>query len=275
VDAAGTESPDGPALTVTLDTAAPRIAEVLVAGSSWNAAFLGHLQSAGLGTGGYRIPTGTAQLKALPWTNINQVKIRFTEPLPLTQAQLLLNGIALGQYAVANFSYDASAGVGTWTLAEPVGDEKLLLSLAGTLADAAGNALDGNWADGAQAFPSGDGTAGGPFRFRLNVLPGDGSQDGTVSGTDSGQVRIRLSRSTSNPGSGSSAYSPAYDFDGNGRIDVLDYSAVLSRMNDSLPAGEPTPASETFTSSSAFSAERIALNGTDAQTADELKAALA
>jgi len=39
-------------------------------------------------------------------------------------------------------------------------------------AGAAGPLLDGDWTTGA-AFPSGNGAAGGDFKFRLNVLPGD------------------------------------------------------------------------------------------------------
>jgi len=106
--------------------------------------------------------------------------------------------------------------------------------------DLPGNDLDGEWANGADAFPSGDGAAGGDFAFRVNRLTGDATGDGRVNAFDLGDVKKRLNRSTQNPGTGSSAYSIYADIDSNGRISASDLAIVKSRLNRGLPAGEPT-----------------------------------
>ena len=52
-----------------------------------------------------------------------------------------------------------------------------------------GAALDGEFTTTTSNFPSGDGTAGGDFNFRFNILPGDVDQNGVVTGLDGGDVR--------------------------------------------------------------------------------------
>ena len=49
---------------------------------------------------------------------------------------------------------------------------------------------------------SGDGTAGGDFDFRFNVLRGDANQDGAVNALDLGQLKAKLNRTATNPGTG-------------------------------------------------------------------------
>ena len=80
-----------------------------------------------------------------------------------------------------------------WTRAEPVGADELLLNLDGispdSVADVAGNQLDGEWTDAISNYPSGDGIAGGDFEFRLNVLPGNVDQIDGVDSNDEQAVR--------------------------------------------------------------------------------------
>jgi len=67
-------------------------------------------------------------------------------------------------------------------------------STAVAVVDRSGNRLDGDWTNstwtppsapvGGDTWPSGDGTAGGDFQFRFNVLPGDADQSGTVNFSD-------------------------------------------------------------------------------------------
>ncbi len=63
---------------------------------------------------------------------------------------------------------------------------KFHLSATGPTAvtDQAGHSLDGEWTNGASAWPSGDGIPGGDFQFSFNVLPGDVNQDGIVNAQD-------------------------------------------------------------------------------------------
>ena len=100
---------------------------------------------------------------------------------------------------------------------------------------AGGVALDGTWANGASAFPSGAGAPGTGFDFDLNVLPGDVAQNGgPVNILD--VVKTRNLQLTS-PGIGN--YSPMYDVTGGGNITILDVIDVRNRQLSSLPAGTP------------------------------------
>ena len=58
----------------------PTVTGVEVASTAWDADFYAYLQSASLGTDGYAIPVGSsAQAKTLSWTNLDQIKISFSE----------------------------------------------------------------------------------------------------------------------------------------------------------------------------------------------------
>jgi hypothetical protein len=147
-----------------------------------------------------------------------------------------LAGVNRAAYTASNFAYNSTTHVATWTLAQPLGKDKLMLGLsASTLTDDAGNAMDGQWTTG-QSFPSGNGTAGGNFQFRINVLPGDYDGNGRVlATTDANQVLLRLGARI-----GQSNYSVFADFDGNGRIlATSDANFVLLHLGDRLPTSEP------------------------------------
>jgi hypothetical protein len=168
---------------------APAVTGVFVSGTQWANAFKNHLAATGAGhaTYGYRIP-GDAQLAVLPWANVNQVSVRFSEDVAVKQADLVLRGAATAVRAASAFAYDPATFTATWTLPAALANEKVLLDLDGSpqgVADRAGAALDGEWtADRGGTFRSGNGTAGGDFRFRFNVLPGDANRNGSVLGND-------------------------------------------------------------------------------------------
>ena len=51
--------------------------------------FLAGLASEGAGEGGYAVPVGSsAQLDALPWVNIDQVRIAFSEDVRVAESDL-------------------------------------------------------------------------------------------------------------------------------------------------------------------------------------------
>src|SRR6185436_3134419 len=121
-------------------------------------------------TFGYPVP-GPNQLKSIPWSNgINKISIRFTQDVgaTLSQDDLVVRGINTATYPISGFTYDAATKTGTWTLTNPIVNDKVNLFVD----DALVGGLDGEWTT-AQAYPSGNGTAGGDFTFRLNVLRGD------------------------------------------------------------------------------------------------------
>ena len=112
--------------------APPTVNNVLVDGTSWTPSFLNALQTAGEGNGqGYAIPVGSAsQLKDLPWSNINQIQVVFSQNVTVQQASLALTGVNVASYGISNFSYNSATDTATWTLANPIAADKLHIDLA-------------------------------------------------------------------------------------------------------------------------------------------------
>jgi hypothetical protein len=230
------------------------VAGVFVNGTAWSAAFRNALYGplaapfrspdAPLG---YSVPAGPGQLRALPWENVNQVSIRFDMDVRVAQDDLTIIGAGGTTYAFSGFRYDAPTRTATWTLSGPLGNDRLRLALDGTAAGVVGadtgNRLDGEWADGSDAYTSGDGTAGGDFRFGLNVLPGDANGDGEVTLQDYQLARVPSARrhAAARPGEGKTAYSPFFDVNGDGLL-ATDPAAVLRRLGHVLPRPLPPPA---------------------------------
>ena len=194
-------------------------------------------------TFGYPVPAGTNQLRSIPWNGgINQISLRFTSDVAssLAQGDLVIRGSNTPTYAVSGYSYNAATNTGVWTLATPITNDKVRLFLD----DALVTNFDGEWANAsaAESYPSGNGTAGGDFDFRLNVLRGDATQDGVVNALDLSFIKQRLNRTATNPGSGGAVYSVFGDLTADGSINALDLSAAKQRLNNRLPTADPASA---------------------------------
>jgi hypothetical protein len=194
---------------------------------------------------GYAVPAGTDQLKSIPWTGgIDRIAIRFDQDVrgSLQQGDLVVRGINRAEYPISDFHYDPVAGTAVWTLSAPVTNDRLTLVL-----DDAGIAdLDGEWANGSDAYPSGDGTAGGDLDFGVNVLSGDANRDGRVNALDLAFIRSKLNLSTDNQRVGNGVYSAFADLNADTFINALDLGAAKQRLNSRLPTGEPTTAALLF-----------------------------
>jgi hypothetical protein len=144
------------------------------------------------------------------------------------------------------FFYDPASQLAFWSLQEPIADaDKVLLDLDGDAGGGDGNGvsdfaatppnlLDGNWTNGGDTFPSGDGAAGGDFRFRINIMPGDANGDGTTNVSDLGILSTHFNRSPRGPHDG--------DFTGDALVNVSDLGILASHFNKVLPAGNPAAA---------------------------------
>ena len=161
----------------------------------------------------------------------------------ITAADISLHGVSVANYATA-FNYDAPSRTASIQLTggNLIGADKLVLHINDTAKDLAGNALDGEWTNGVSNYGNtGNGTPGGDFNFRINVLPGDSRQDGQnlgqfdgVLGTDVIKVRNAQFLTTTD-----ATYSPFDDVNGSGNVSGVDVVAVRNRQFTGLPAGNP------------------------------------
>ena len=122
--------------SVSVQTAAPpTVTNVLVDSSSWTATYLDYLQAQGLGNGaGYSIPVGSsAQFTTLPWANLNQVQIVFSENVSITASDLVVAGVNNATYTASGFTYDDTTFTATWTFTNPLPDDRLLLEVDGLI----------------------------------------------------------------------------------------------------------------------------------------------
>ena len=225
-------SDDEATVTVTVnDTTPPTVIDVIISSSFWDQSFLDEL-----GGLGYSVPAGEDQLDPLPWVNITQISLVFSEDVTVVQPELSVYGVNVSEYSFSGFVYDGATQTATWTFVDALEVDKLLVVLQDSVTDEAGNALDGEWIDGAGDFPSGDGVAGGDFEFRLDVLPGDVDQDGDVDEDD-----VDLVRGAANTTPGDAGYVIYYDVDGSGEIRTSDTIKTTRLIGTLLPLGDPSP----------------------------------
>ena len=220
-------------------TAAPMVDSVLIGSTAWTSGFLNRLASDGLGNGGYAIPAGsTAQSDPLPWDNVDQVMIRFTEDVDVDSSDLSISGINATVHELDDFFYDAQSKTATWTFANAMAIDKTMLDLNGDnlspIVDLDNNLLDGNWTDDVSVFPSGNGTAGGDFEFAVNYLPGDVDQSGYVDNADLALVSAHLWLTSTHTN-----YNPIYDINGDGVMYQDDFWLTVQYGSSILPLGDP------------------------------------
>ncbi|MEX2188937.1 MAG: lamin tail domain-containing protein, partial [Pirellulales bacterium] len=248
----------------------PFVVDVLASSSAWSPAYLAALEAAGLGSGGVSLARGAAQLDAVSWTNLDQIKIAFSDDMNVSAGDLRLWGVNVADYvasvglAPGGLSYDAASRTATWTFNQPFAADKLLVGLAGTMTDALGATLDGEWTDAASTY-SGNGTPGGDFRFRFDILPGDVNASGAVTAAD-----VQANRASQFRGLGHAQYDPRQDVDGNGLVNATDLVLVRDFQTTSLPPGTPTPGG-----SPSAAAEAIVAGISRSGTSNELKPRIA
>ena len=237
-------------LSQNIAVAPPQIAAVYVSGgAAWSTAFYQYLTSQGLGSSlGFAVPGGKNQLQILPWNDLTTVSVVFTQNVTVNTAAagLALVGSAdlpaVASLNSATFQYNSATDTATWTFASPLATDKYLLCIpSAAVMNSSGTALDGDWTNpvgGAtgSSFPSGNGSAGGDFDFRFNVVQGDVNRDSVVTGLDGTTVRLHLGQTTASPG-----YSIYSDVDGDGTIASSDIADVRAALLQRLPAAEPTP----------------------------------
>ena len=209
----GQDTSDPQTFTITVNEVneAPVVQAVRVSGTSWGASRSPH-----------SIPIGTDQLQPLPWVNINQVQILFSEDVVVQKQDLSLRGVNVPSYTFLSadsegFNYNPVTFTATWTVDSSIAADKLIINVNADgpdpVRDVVGKPL------------------GGDFQFLFNVLPGDVDGDDAVNLGDALEVLNAVPND-------SSANLRA-DTNGDGSINFGDALAVLSRVPSLLPSGDP------------------------------------
>ncbi len=187
----------GPA-KVSLTVSPPSVAAVSgTVGVSWGTSGAATLQTAGDGL--RLLPSG--RNTDLPWSGINQLSITLSQPETLSASDVTVTGINVASYGAVTLSGSGTSY--TITLAQPI-------SAADRVTITIGNASIAT------------------FTRRLDVLPGDVNDDGAVNAQDTTIEH--------NAVLGQTILAPIfYDIDGNGAIDITDYTLVRARVNTKLP----------------------------------------
>jgi len=238
VTIAGTDE-DGGSSTVSFtltataaDITPPIIGSVKVAGTAWNTGFTRFVDPVdgdntdGSDGRGFQIPTDTSvnQLKPMPWINMNSIVLAFSEPVTgVNLANIQVIGVNKLDYKVAGgaqpqltgVTYNSTTNEATLAFNGSLTADKLLIRVgAGLVQDTAGNAL-------------------AAYSFRLNVLPGDVTQNGVVANNDITLIRAQLGLV---PGVG---YDPRRDLNGNAVIANNDVTLGRARLGNQLPPTDP------------------------------------
>ena len=244
-DAVGNTASSNAGTTFVVTHAAPQIAAVYVSGSAWQQSFLNYLASSGQGDAqlGYQDPGRSKSTRIAP---VDEHQCDFD---PIHRGRDDQHGPSrsgLDRFArsragprpsAATFSYSSATRTATWSYGTPLPLDKYLISIpSAAVTNGLGADLDGEWTNATSSYPSGNGTAGGDFDFRFNILPGDVDQNGVVTGIDGGDVRQHFMQFPTSPG-----YSPLYDTYGKGAITGVDLLAVQAALLTQLPATDPAP----------------------------------
>jgi hypothetical protein len=186
---------------------------------------------------------GANQLRTLAWSNVDTIGIRFSEAVSIGQSALSIVNSPEGAAApsVSGFSWNGATLTATWTFASTLQAGKYVLHLGPAVVDVGGTALDGEWTTGVST-DSGDGTPGGDFNFRFNVLPGDFDGTDSVTFGEIGQARLKLGITTA-----AVDFNYRQDMDGTGAITFgelgqarLRLGTAMSQFSDpTAPVGGP------------------------------------
>ncbi|MGL4512517.1 MAG: dockerin type I domain-containing protein [Lacipirellulaceae bacterium] len=171
-----------PALAGASAEGAPRVTEVFVSNSLFPSSPFQMSWYDGSGQ----------QLLSVPAAR-DTVSVQFSEEVFVSKNALqLVNLDGATPAGSVRFEYDRLSRVASWRFLGGVfADGRYLIRLSDSVIDMSRASLDGEFtnpwavtATGTSTFPSGNGSAGGEFRFRFTVLAGDTDRDNQHNGVD-------------------------------------------------------------------------------------------
>lgn len=195
------------------------VSEVYVRGSAWSNTFKAYLAGQGLGHGdyGFRVDDKTGNARVAPWTNVNEIVVRFSTPP---------TGSMPDPSSIPPLDGDRAGGDYTVTAINQLDPQTFAFVL-----DRALGVLSTGGENGVRVtfrLP-GAGPAGTNYQVRIDVLQGDVDRSGSVLANDYSAVKSRFFQNTTLPN-----YTAFHDVDGSGSILANDYSAVKGRFFDNF-----------------------------------------
>jgi hypothetical protein len=185
------------------------------------------------------------QLRSVPVGGVDYVSITFSEEVFVSSGNLTIVDVAGGPApTLLSFTYVPSTLTATWQYSAPLARGQYLVRLSDDVVDLDEKALDGEFtnpwslaeaAGYASTFPSGDGEAGGEFRFRFTNLAGDYNGNNTIDAADYtvwADHNSQTGATTTRVGDGN----------GDGTVNSADYSVWSSQYGTNYlnwPSTEP------------------------------------
>lgn len=215
--------------------AAPQVIEVSLSGSSSM-----HLEF------DFSTVDGSGeQLRSVPVGGVDTLSVQFSEEVFVLNSDLGLVNVQTGTPAViSSYSYDLANQTAIWQLGSPLDPGQYLITLNDSIIDLDQESLDGEYsnpwaiadpAGTASTLPSGDGEAGGEFRFRFTILDGDYNGDNAVNAAD-------YTVWADNNGLTGATSTRQGDGNGDGTVDSSDHNVWTSQFGFDLvnwPSIEP------------------------------------
>ena len=162
---------------------------------------------------------------------ISEVQIGFTEEVIVLAGAIDVWTVGGGTVGGFGLFYDNASNILTITFSLPIRDDRLTLVVDYSVVDLAGNELDGEILDPANAvLPSGDGVRGGQAVFRFDVLQGDADRNGVVDTADANVILSSLGRC-----SGEVGFDVNADLNRDGCVNSLDVGTFTLAEGRSLP----------------------------------------
>lgn len=163
---------------------------------------------------------------------LSRIELQFDSPVTLPDGSVTARSQGGGTRAVSVFPPPGVlASQFEITLTPPISVDRVTVVVDYSIANALGEALDGETGDPANpALPSGDGRRGGQAVFQITVLQGDVNRDGTVNIQDS----IMHGRSAGLC-QGQAGFDPNADVNGDGCVDGADGAIITAWFGGKLP----------------------------------------
>lgn len=199
---------------------------VAVTGSTWQAS-------------DWSIASGDGrQLQALPFLNVDQIKIYFNL-LPDTYPDdaFVIAGANHRNILVQSVQLDPANNILTINLSEPLKNDRYVLTIDSKKVQKQGRDMDGDWqnpdsfeSNSAQGYPSGNGASGGDLSFQFNILNGNSKATNNtdnyiVSQEDVSKVNNYYLDTPEN-------YYRLYDINSDGVVNISDVSDIVSASRD-------------------------------------------